>query len=727
MLTLKPFQREDLARAALVNGLVLGWDTGLGKTLAMFLWALLKLGRSCLPLREEERLRPNGTVLLVAPGDLHDRIIRKAAELFGIRITLLESQDAFRAQVRRIENGRPILDPGFYLTSYTQLGQNGVRPWPDPDDWEPQALRDWLCIGERGVREFYDGRGSWYAGAYAMLGATPDMTESLITNCHYQVTKGRNQEHCVEEGKALCLLRKFHSNAPVQTYEALEQRQRDWLTRETVRRRLEEWRENDKELRNIAPRGQPPYKVKCVYSPTLADEAWNAFDACIIDEGVKIKGDHTLLSLGVRQMAARYRLVLTATPIKNRLPDFFWLAAWAVDAIEEPTPRFPYLGTVEDKTTFAKTFLVSERNLSKEEELDRPFKKLTAQVCNIHALWKQLGPLVLRRRKQDLGEDNIVPCRHHVLRVPMGSEQAQVVRYHLDSDWRDRNGRPAIGPQLQALRIAAAAHHSPLLAAPSCIALPAEHGIKMGHRRHTPKLGSVMEVITRCLEKGEQVLVGAAFNDPLDAVGALLRQAGVDHVALDGRSSPKRRGELARAFELGQVPVALGGVESVAEGHDFWRCSNVLLFSFSWAFDKFEQFINRAWRLASRRPVNVWCVIADGTMDRRLEASVFEKRDAAELVLDGRLLSAAAEEVSLAELLRGARAEFQDGQAATTLCEEKLALGWPAVRDRLAAAALQWQYAEEGGSKLILPAAPNFQLPTPNSQPTEQIELLFAA
>lgn len=43
-ITLKPFQMQDLARASLHDGLILGWDTGLGKTLAGFLWPLAKLG-----------------------------------------------------------------------------------------------------------------------------------------------------------------------------------------------------------------------------------------------------------------------------------------------------------------------------------------------------------------------------------------------------------------------------------------------------------------------------------------------------------------------------------------------------------------------------------------------------------------------------------------------------------------------------------------------------------
>lgn len=55
-----------------------------------------------------------------------------------------------------------------------------------------------------------------------------------------------------------------------------------------------------------------------------------------------MQGDDTLIGTGVRQMTPHFRLVLTATPIKNRLPDVFWLAWWAAGAKPEAHARFPY-------------------------------------------------------------------------------------------------------------------------------------------------------------------------------------------------------------------------------------------------------------------------------------------------------------------------------------------------------------------------------------------------
>jgi hypothetical protein len=134
--------------------------------------------------------------------------------------------------------------------------------------------------------------------------------------------------------------------------------------------------------------------------------------------------------------------------------------------------------------------------------------------------------------------------------------------------------------------------------------------------------------------------------------------------------------------------VLLAGVDCMAEGHNSALCSNVILMAYSWAFDKFYQAIKRVHRLTSPTPVNLYSVICDGSVDRQLENFIAEKGDAAELVLDGRLLGERAEELNLAQLLESACKEF--GQGAKTLDEGQLEAEWPNLRQKLALAAESW-------------------------------------
>jgi SNF2 family DNA or RNA helicase len=446
----------------------------------------------------------------------------------------------------------------------------------------------------------------------------------------------------------------------------------------------------------------------------------------VIDEGVKMKGETTHVGRGVRSMTPAYRLVLTATPIKNRLPDIFRLAWWAVGGSTEARPIFPYNDDPAERARFAETFMVTERNLTKEAEAKANgmktsgggrFRKLTAEVCNVHRLWKLFGPIILRRRKQDAGVE-IVPRLRRVIRCEMGTHQKKVYQYHLNADYRDVNGRPAIGAQLQALRMAAAAPSSMhLTAQPGEPTEPCEctqlagpksdedracpiccgHGfVPLPHRSGTayiPKAATVLTLIAEILERREQTIVFSAFNDPLDHFSRWLNEANVRHVLLDGRVSQKRRGEKAKVFKAGRVdtasiPVMLAGVECMAEGHSFHLANNVILMAYSWAADKLKQALDRVHRMNSVKPINVYVVFCNGSIDRRLESLTQEKTDASELVLDGRLIGERTEEVNLAELLNVARREFNEKDV--TLDEGLLHAQWPHLRQRLESAMRQW-------------------------------------
>src|ERR1700722_3238733 len=100
-----------------------------------------------------------------------------------------------------------------------------------------------------------------------------------------------------------------------------------------------------------------------------------------------------------------------------------------------------------------------------------------------------------------------------------------------------------------------------------------------------------------------------------------------------GRGSPGPTAPTHRVLpgDLAYYPVALAGAECMAELHSFNLCNNVILTAYSWAFDRFEQGINRDHRLNSPWPVNVWSIICEGSIDRKLDAGIHEKKDGAEL------------------------------------------------------------------------------------------------
>ena len=562
--------------------------------------------------------------------------------------------------------------------------------------------------------EFFAWRGFKWCGEYNLLGVNPDDSledleqafkrEMEATDCIRDPNLAARARAKLEDTQETLSNLMVPAKQGPPKYELLAKRQQDFVLRAFLREKIAEYETNNnsfKPARTDSPGtpeadAKPVARIKCCYSPSLGDLCYNAFDCVCIDEGVKMKGEDTLVGKGVRAMTPKYRLILTATPVKNRLPDIFRLAWWASGGLAEAHARWPYADDSSERGKFAETFMVSERNLTKEDKArqqgDRPtsgrFKKLTAEVCNVHRLWKLLGPIVLRRRKQDAGED-IVPRIRRVIRCDLGTLQHQVYQYHLQADYRDVHGQKAVGAQLQALRMAAAdpssehlqtvpGHNSrpcPDCKGKSTVENPCARCQNSGclplpHRSGTafiPKMATTLTLVQEILARQEQVVVFSAFNDPLDNLGRWLDEASVRHIKLDGRVSQKQRGKLAAQFKRGRgpapqgasaIPVMLAGVECMAEGHSFHLANNVILIAYSWAFDKFVQALNRVHRMTSTKPVNVYVVLCAGTIDRKLESLIQDKGDAAELVLDGRLIGERTEEVNLAELLKTAHREF---------------------------------------------------------------------
>jgi hypothetical protein len=721
MLKFRHFQLIDYAAAAMTDGEVLAHDTGLGKSLAAATLPLLWLGFDGAKTAGGPSIQIKGSVLVVAPGDLHDQLRKEFKKFYNIDPVAIDDQAALLRLLRR-DGKRRRMPHGFYLTSYTRLAVNGVRKLSDLKKCGTEAIIEAMRLTPTDLQAFYDARGVTYRDEYATMGLKPDCTLRQLDAALKAKTDAARRERagngevcdaiCCELERCHAILVNFVGPFTPSQFGAGPEAN-DFIWKELVNRKLDEYGECIGETRG---------GIKCVYSPSMADLCSHLFDCVVIDEGVKMKGLDTQIGRGIRQMSPRKRLVLTATPIKNRLPDIFWLAWWAAGANETATARWPYSGDPEEQTKFAETFMLSEFNKTKAREnpgKKSRFTKLRPEICNIHLLWKALGPIVLRRRKQDIGQAIVQKVRH-VYRVPMGLHQRAVYHYHLLAEYRDCNMQPAPGAKLQALRVAAAAPDSHLLEPkplPDRSRSRDESGLVLTHRSQysfTPKVACALTLIRDVLQRGQQAAVFSAFNDPSDILSRYLTEAGVDHYLLDGRTNQRKRGRHSAAFNNGECPVTLAGIDSMAEGHNWDNVNNVILTSYTWAADKIVQAINRVHRLTSRRDINLYVIICDQSADRVLEDNIAEKVNSSELAIDGALLGEATEERSVAELLRDAMRDFKDQQDCPN--EETLAKTWPALCEQLQIAAVHWRSTAGSlsivNSPLSIATAPPIDLST---------------
>jgi SNF2 family DNA or RNA helicase len=642
------FQVDDIARAAMHDGAILGWDPGLGKTVAAFTWPQLKDAKR---------------TLIVAPEQLHQQIAEEAKR-FGVTLRPLMTHEDFRTDklleqaVVEHANNQEISPMGWWLSSYSAISYNGG------DQWKPTET-------ENGV---------------------PVISEPI--------------------------LRKRRSH-PL-------------------------YREEDDYGIGTCKAG-----IRCVFTPSLATLVSHLFDCVVCDEAVRLKANESFISLGVRELNPRFRLVLTGTPIKNRLDDIFWLGHWACGGNAEPTARWPYPNSNEARETFAREHMIMERNHTREADnvartgRYRKIEKRTPKICNVHRLFKLLGPVVLRRRK-DMTGCEIVPKTIVPIRVKPGSAQQIVYSFHLKNPPEiAKNGMPMsriaqVVAQLQMLRQAATCPDSPNLAptafsmqtlrallkagpqdnkttdhktveaavsaaeqmarngkidltklikiAPSLeaslrplIAVGESGRAARSWTDHNPKQAAILKLIQEVISKGEQIVIMVPFQEFGLALHRRLVEAGVTSCLLDGKVSPKKRGQLAKQFKKKRFSVLVGGIQSVGEGLSFEQCPNLILPSLDWAYDKNEQAINRVHRLNSPKPVTIYTMVMENTIDERLESVFRDKSESSQLALDGRLFADKTDEINLGELLREAIRNFDPN--AETIDEKDIEAEWESGPD----------------------------------------------
>lgn len=622
-----------------------------GKSIGGVVYTLLRVGVDWAASVRNRGLTPVKPCLFVAPENLHDQLIAEWKRRFGMKVTVLDSQETY---LKLTHDRMTPLSPGWYVTSYTQLGLNKVRHMPDPD----KCPYDFTEVAK--LMRFY-GVDLSEAKAYKPLDEDLPCPEGQSPLIHAAI--------------AVCRYRYRHFTKGVT----------EWLS---DHKRAHALRHKTEYVPVI-------HDVKCIYYPTLADECGHEFACVTIDEGTRIKGAETLIGKAVRELDPPNRLVMTATAIKNRLRDIFWLIWWAAGGKDLATPRFPYTSEPEEQERFAAEFNVCERNLTQEEK-DRkgkprkqngkkPRGKVGVEVCNIHRLWKLIAPNILRRRKEDFGEE-IVKKVKHVIRAPMGRKQYEVYQYHLLGKYIAKTGKDATIAKLTRLRQAAAAPTNPGL-----VQLPTvQEGVLGGMYRsdsdYIPKLACALDIIAQRMAVGDQTVVFSAFHEPLDTLSSRLNQAMIPHDVLDGRKSSALRGRLSSDFSRGlprAKPVLLGGMKAMAEGNNWPKANNVILLAFDWAWDLYEQAINRVHRMNSPKDVNIWAIITEGTIERKLESMTDEKGDSSSLVIDGKLIGEATEEINLSELLKIAYREFKEGKI-RVFEESLLEAEWPALKSRLA-------------------------------------------
>ncbi|MBL8669727.1 MAG: DEAD/DEAH box helicase [Alphaproteobacteria bacterium] len=327
-----------------------------------------------------------------------------------------------------------------------------------------------------------------------------------------------------------------------------------------------------------------------------------AWHVAVLDEAQNIKNPKTKASETVRALDARHRVCLTGTPIENHLGEL-----WSQFAFAMP-------GILGDQARFGRSFRT-------------PIEK-QGDVQRTRLLASRLRPFVLRRTKAQVEAD-----------LPLKTEIVQ--RIALDGDQRDlyETVRLAMHKKVRDAVAAKGFDRSRIVILDALLKLRQTccdpRLVKLAvaaQARSSVKLEHLMETLPPLLEEGRRVLLFSQFTSMLALIEEALQQAGIPFLLLTGdtpdRATPVRR------FQAGEVQLFLVSLKAGGTGLNLTAADTVIHYDPWWNPAVEQQATDRAHRIGQDKPVFVYKLIAEGTIEERMLDLQARKRELAEGIFD---------------------------------------------------------------------------------------------
>jgi hypothetical protein len=324
----------------------------------------------------------------------------------------------------------------------------------------------------------------------------------------------------------------------------------------------------------------------------LAGVRWHAV---ILDEGQYIKNPNSQTAQVARTLRAEHRLVLSGTPIENRLMDLWSLMAFAMPGVLSSRNHFGRLYGAKDDS-LARRRLASRtrpfllRRTKGQVAKDLPDRIEEDLFCEIEGEQLALYRAELKRAQQLL------------LGIKTQKELAEQQFFFLVSLLRLR--QICCDPRL----------HNPESTAPSA------------------KVEALLEHLEPLMEESNKVLVFSQFVELLDLLRPLLKARHWPVYYLTGDT--ENRGELVQQFQSAEGPgIFLISLKAGGFGLNLTAASYVVLFDPWWNPAVENQAIDRTHRIGQTNKVIAYRLLIKNSIEEKMRHLQKQKKALADDVL----------------------------------------------------------------------------------------------
>ncbi len=330
-----------------------------------------------------------------------------------------------------------------------------------------------------------------------------------------------------------------------------------------------------------------------------------------LDEAHIVKNRGAKTSAVAMQLQGDYRIMLTGTPVQNHLAELWNLFQFVNPGL---------LGSFED---FKRRFInpIEQQNdKDAQQRLDRLVK-----------------PFMLRRTKEKVARE--LPEKEEIYQLVALSKDEiaiyELIRQRAEAMLMAEQGRNVSVQTLAELTRLRQCSCDPRLT-------------KEGSKLMGSKMGTKIEALTELLgtiidglqadEKGNLqggVLVFSQFTSYLALIKEALDKAKIPYLYIDGAVPIKERTKLVRKFQSGKCPVFLISLKAGGLGLNLTQANYVIHMDPWWNPAIEAQATDRTHRIGQKQAVTVYHLIAQNTIEEKIQRMHEQKRELVHNVLEG--------------------------------------------------------------------------------------------
>lgn len=342
----------------------------------------------------------------------------------------------------------------------------------------------------------------------------------------------------------------------------------------------------------------------CNYEQVLKDILHiekTRWDLIVLDEGQRIKNWEAKTSRVIKGLSSRFALVLSGTPLENRLDDLHSVVAFVDPHRLGPSFRF----------------------LHRHQRRDEDGKLVGFK--HLDELRERLRPILLRRTRESVRLE--LPARTvEIVRVPPTDEQKSLHDEHMRQV--AAIVRKAYLTEMDLLRLRMAL----LMCRMSADSTFLVDKQPPGYSTKLERLDEIFEEIAA--EPDRKVVLFSEWTTMLDRIEPMLRKNELAYVRLDGSVPQRKRQTLVAQFQSDPKTRVFLTTNAGSTGLNLQAANTIVNVDLPWNPAVLEQRIARAHRLGQTRPVSVIVLVTEATIEENLLTTLSSKRDLAMAALD---------------------------------------------------------------------------------------------